>query len=109
MTCPNCGIELNPNGQKWKTSQENRLFHKLVAILAMWKETSPDLMKRYVKMYSVSMHGYECATLTANGHTVIEPKSIARATDKEMRDILIPTCYELAMDWGCPMEQEEIK
>jgi hypothetical protein len=70
----------------------------------MWKKVSPDLMKRYVKMYAASVHGYECEKLTMDGHTVIEPKSVAKATSAEMC-ILIDTAYELGMDWGCQLEQ----
>ena len=95
--CPKCGFSLD---RPPKTSSENRLFHVLVAKLAMWQHVPAEAMKRYVKLYAASAHDYACELM-------IEPKSIAKATKDDMETKLIPTCYELAMDWGCPMEQEE--
>ena len=99
--CPTCGRPI----RREKTSPENRLFHALCNSLAMWRKVSPDLMKRYVKLYAASVHGYECEKLTLDGHTIIEPKSVAKATSEEMANALIPSCYELGLDWGCPLEQ----
>jgi hypothetical protein len=107
MNCPVCGFDLSLI-KRGKTSQENRLFHKLVDTLAMWRNVSPLTMKRYIKLYAASVHGYECLSEVINGKTMIEPKSIADATESEMREILIPTCQELAMDWGIPLEQNEV-
>jgi hypothetical protein len=107
MLCPACGHSFEPESRRGKTSPENRLFHALVGKLAMWRKVSPDLMKRYVKLYAASMHGYECDTLELDGHKIIEPKSVARATSEELC-ILINTCYELGMDWSCPLEQTEV-
>jgi hypothetical protein len=73
----------------------------------MWKQVSPDLMKRYVKLYASSVHNYPCETIVLDGHTIIEAKSVAKATSEEMCEMLIMSCYELAMDWGCPLGQPE--
>lgn len=88
-----------------KTSPENRLFHALATSLAAWRQVSLDLMRRYIKLYACSVHGYDCEKLTIDGHMVIEPKSISLATNEDMVDKLIPSCYELGLDWGCPLEQ----
>lgn len=98
MNCPKCGYDLLTE-KKPKTSPENRLFHALVAKLAMWKAVPPDLMKRYVKLYASSAHEYPCASVVLNGHTIQEPKSVAVATSEELC-LLISVCYELALDWG---------
>ena len=102
--CPKCGFSLD---RPPKTSPENRLFHALVAKLAMWQHVPAEAMKRYVKLYAASVHDYACEQTTIAGKLRIEPKSIAKATKDDMEKKLIPTCYELAMDWGCPMEQDE--
>jgi hypothetical protein len=106
MNCPSCGFDISQI-KRPKTSPENRLFHALVSKLAMWRKVSPELMKRYVKLYAASMHGYECETLEIDGHKIIEPKSVARATSEELC-MLIGSCYELGMDWGVPLEQNEV-
>ena len=90
-----------------KTSPENRLFHALATTLAAFQSISLDLMRRYIKMYACTVHGYDCEKVEIGGHMVIEPKSIALATNQHMIDRLIPSCYELGMDWGCPLEQPE--
>jgi hypothetical protein len=110
-----------------KTSPENRLFHALVAQLAMYRETSPDLMKRYVKIracahdYPYSMmqepdrDGYE-EIFNGTDHEVIpsrkiktyvEPKSVADASTVEVA-ILIETCYLVAHEWAVELKQEGI-
>jgi len=88
-----------------KTSPENRLFHALATSLAAWRQVSLDLMRRYIKLYACSVHGYDCEKLEIDGHMVIEPKSISLATNEDMVDKLIPSCYELGLEWGCPLEQ----
>jgi hypothetical protein len=105
MNCPACGFDLSL-AKKGKTSPENRLFHALCFSLAMWRKVSPELMKRYIKLYAASAHGYECDTLEIDGHKIIEPKSVARATSEDLC-MLINTCYELAMDWGVQLEQRQ--
>lgn len=92
---------------KKKTSPENRLFHKLVSSLAMWMNTDLETMKMFVKRYASAAHGYDQVTFTASGHTIITPKSLTDATNDDMINKLIPTCYELGLDWGCPLEQPE--
>jgi hypothetical protein len=105
MTCPKCGYDLS-TVKKPKTSPENRLFHALVGKLAMWKKISPDLMKRYCKLYASSAHGYPCESIELHGHKIQEPKSVAKATSEETC-LLINVCYELAMDWGIQLEQPD--
>jgi hypothetical protein len=105
MLCPNCGLDLSLIGKRGKTSPENRLFHALCNSLAMARGVPMELMKRYIKLCAATAHGYDCETTTIEGHTVQEPKSIARATNDDMINKLIPTCYELGMDWGIPLEQ----
>jgi hypothetical protein len=73
----------------------------------MWKHIDADTMKRYVKLYASAMHGYDCVTVSIDGHRIIEPKSVAKATNDDMANKLIPTVYELALEWGCPVEQME--
>jgi len=90
-----------------KTSPENRLFHALATSLAAWRQVSLDLMRRYIKLYACSIHNYDCEKLEIDGHMVIEPKSISLATNEDMVDKLIPSCYELGLEWGCPLEQPE--
>ena len=105
MRCPSCGYDLSLLGKRGKTSPENRLFHALVNSLAMWRGVSPELMKRYVKLCAATSHGYECYTVEIDGHKIQEPKSVADATNDDMVNKLIPTCYELGLEWGCPLEQ----
>jgi hypothetical protein len=105
MNCPSCGFDLSLT-KRGKTSPENRLFHALVGKLAMWKQIDADTMKMYVKRYASAMHGYECVMVEIDGHKIINPKSVAKATSDELC-ILINTCYELGMDWGVPLEQGE--
>lgn len=99
--CPTCGRPIH----REKTSPENRLFHSLCASLAMWKQIDAETMKLYVKRYASAVHGYDCTMATIDGHKIINPKSVARATNQDMIERLIPSCYELGMDWGCPLEQ----
>jgi len=106
MTCPRCGHSFELLQAKGKTSPENRLFHALCAKLALWKAVSPDLMKRYCKMYAASVHNYPCESVEFDGHKVIEPRSVALATSAEMI-VLIDTCYELGMEWGVALEQPD--
>jgi predicted PP-loop superfamily ATPase len=106
MNCPNCNFDLSLT-KRGKTSPENRLFHALVGKLAMWKQIDADTMKMYVKRYASAMHGYECVMVEIDGHKIINPKSVAKATSDELC-ILINTAYELGMDWGCPLEQTEV-
>lgn len=105
MNCPICGYDLTLIGKKGKTSPENRLFHALCSSLAMWKQIDADTMKLYVKRYAAAVHGYECTIAEIDGHKIINPKSVAKATVEEMANMLIPSCYELALDWGIPLEQ----
>lgn len=105
-TCPRCGYLLDVSPSKGKTSPENRLFHALCAKLALWKKVSPDLMKRYCKLYAASVHNYPCENIELDGHRVIEPQSVASASSADMI-VLIDTCYELGMEWGCALEQPD--
>jgi len=98
-----------------KTSPENRLFHALVAQLAMYRETSTELMKRYLKIRACT-HGYPCDTMevtretgpnTFTKTTIVEPKSLATASTVEVA-ILIGTCYLIAHEWGVELKQEGI-
>jgi hypothetical protein len=91
-----------------KTSPENRLFYAIATALAAFQGVSLETMKRYIKLYAATVHNYDCETVEIAGKVVIEPKSIALATNEDMVDKLIPTCYELGMDWGCPLEQSEV-
>jgi hypothetical protein len=106
MLCPKCGYDLSLT-KRDKTSPENRLFHALCNSLAMWRKIDPELMKRYVKLYAASVHGYDCVTIEIDGHKIIDPKSISKATNDDMINRLIPSCYELGMTWGVPLEQPE--
>jgi len=87
-----------------KTSPENRLFHALCGHLAMYRETSPELMKRYIKVRACA-HGYPYTMFEEGGHRAIEPKSVAETSTVELA-ILIDQCYELAHEWNCPLNQE---
>jgi hypothetical protein len=110
---------------KQKTSPENRLFHALVAQLAMYRETSPDLMKRYVKVRACA-HDYPYTMMQEPDHdgyeeifngqdhevipsrkikTYVEPKSVADASTVEVA-ILIETCFLVAHEWGVELKQE---
>jgi hypothetical protein len=106
MNCPNCNFDLSLT-KRGKTSPENRLFHALCSKLAMWKQISPDVMKRYLKLYAASMRGYPCETFEFKGRKAVEPKSVAKASSAEMC-MLIDVCYELALEWGTPLEQTEV-
>lgn len=61
-------------------------------------------MKRYLKLYAASVHNYPCEVFEYNGKRAVEPKSMADATSEEAC-LLIQTCYELGLEWGCPLEQ----
>lgn len=88
-----------------KTSPENRLFHALVAQLAMYRETTPDLMKRYVKIRGCA-HGYPYEAFDdGDGRKSVEPKSVADATTVELA-ILIETCYMIAHEWRFDLKGE---
>jgi len=108
-----------------KTSPENRLFHALVAQLAMYRETSPELMKRYIKVRACA-HDYpydmleveECSDYsevrTSEGlaimpkkkmRRIVEPKSVADASTVEVA-ILIETCWMVAAEWAVELKQE---
>lgn len=89
-----------------KTSPENRLFHALVAQLAMYRETSPDLMKRYIKVRACA-HGYPYDMMDDGKRKIVEPKSVADASTVEVA-ILIETCYLVASEWGVELKQEGI-
>jgi len=81
-----------------KTSPENRLFHALVAQLAMYRETSPDLLKRYIKVRGCA-YGYPYEAFDDGaGRKSVEPKSVADATAIELA-ILIETCHIVAHEW----------
>ena len=99
--CPTCGRPIHRD----KTSPENRLFHALCNSLAMWKQIDADTMKLYVKRYAAAVHGYDCKMVEIDGHKIINPKSVAKATNDDMINKLIPSCYELGLDWGCALDQ----
>jgi len=90
---------------KAKTSPENRLFHALVGQLSMYRQTSPELMKRYVKIRACA-HGYPCDTFEDGQRRAIEPKSVANASTTEVA-ILIECCYMIAAEWGVELTQRE--
>jgi len=89
-----------------KTSPENRLFHALVAQLAMYRETSPELMKRYIKVRACA-HDYPYDMMDDGKRKIVEPKSVADASTVEVA-ILIETCWMVASEWGVELKQEGI-
>ena len=94
---------------KKKTSPENRLLHALIAQLAMYRETSLELMKRYVKVRACA-HGYPYDMIEyeeqGKKRTIVEPKSVADASTVEVA-LLIETCYMIANEWQVELKQEE--
>jgi hypothetical protein len=94
---------------KKKTSPENRLLHALIAQLAMYRETSLELMKRYVKVRACA-HGYPYDMIEYEEQwkkrTIVEPKSVADASTVEVA-LLIETCYMIAGEWRVELKQEE--
>lgn len=93
---------------KKKTSPENRLLHALIAQLAMYRETSLELMKRYVKVRACA-HGYPYDMIEyeeqGKKRTIVEPKSVADASTVEVA-LLIDTCYLVAHEWQIELKQE---
>jgi len=93
---------------KKKTSPENRLLHALIAQLAMYRETSLELMKRYVKVRACA-HGYPYDMIEyeekEKHRTVVEPKSVADASTVEVA-LLIDVCYLIAHEWNVELKQE---
>ena len=102
---------------KKKTSPENRLLHALIAQLAMYRETSLELMKRYVKVRACA-HGYPYDMIEYNeehkgkygeielaSRTIVEPKSVADASTVEMA-LLIDTAYMVASELGVELKQD---
>jgi len=92
---------------KKKTSPENRLLHALIAQLAMYRETSLDLIKRYIKVRACS-HGYPYDMIEyeeqGKKRTIVEPKSVADASTVEVA-LLIDMCYMVAHEWGAELKQ----
>lgn len=93
---------------KKKTSPENRLLHALIAQLAMYRETSLELMKRYVKVRACAYgYPYDMIEYEEQGkkRTIVEPKSVADASTVEVA-LLIDMCYMVAHEWGVELKQE---
>lgn len=112
---------------KKKTSPENRLLHALIAQLAMYRETSLELMKRYCKVRACA-HGYPYDMIEYEEkknvikcdyqgepeiepimvkRTIVEPKSVADASTVEVA-LLIETCYVIAGEWQVELKQEQV-
>lgn len=93
---------------KKKTSPENRLLHALIAQLAMYRETSLELMKRYVKVRACA-HGYQYDMIEyeeqGKKRTIVEPKSVADASTVDVA-LLIEMCYMVASEWQVELKQE---
>ena len=93
---------------KKKTSPENRLLHALIAQLAMYRETSLELMKRYIKVRACA-HGYPYDMIEykeqEKKRTIVEPKSVADASTVEVA-LLIDTCYMVASEWNVELKQD---
>ena len=93
---------------KKKTSPENRLLHALIGQLAMYRETSLELIKRYVKVRACS-HGYPYDMIEYEEkdkkRTIVEPKSVADASTVEVA-LLIETCCMVAGEWQIELRSE---